>query len=380
MNIPIWPGSSSFSIGKTPFGFYDNDLSFSTDADKVAKFCSQRLGYPIMDVELQDIHFYTAFEEAITIYGNELYAYKVRQDYLTLEGTSITVNVNNAIITPSFATIVRLSEQYGEEAGTGGNIDWHKGLIPMEAGVQSYDLGQWALDNHISGGIEIKRVFYETVPAIVRFFDPYAGTGMGMMQMLDSFGWGNLSPAINFMMMPLNYDLQRLQSIEMSDQVRKSQFSFEIINNKLKIFPIPKSSGMNLVFEYIIEEERLNAGIVQAPNAVTNVSNVPYTNPNYTSINSIGRQWIFEYALALCKEMLGLIRGKYQTIQIPNAATTLNYADLLGLAAAEKLALIERLRIYFDETSRTKLLEARSLEADYKQKELSQVPMTIYIY
>jgi hypothetical protein len=380
MNIPIWPGSSSFSIGKTPFGFYDNDLSFSTDADKVAKFCSQRLGYPIMDVELQDIHFYTAFEEAITIYGNELYAYKVRQDYLTLEGTSITVNVNNAIITPSFATIVRLSEQYGEEAGTGGNIDWHKGLIPMESEVQDYDLGQWALDNQISGGIEIKRVFYETVPAIVRFFDPYAGTGMGMMQMLDSFGWGNLSPAINFMMMPLNYDLQKLQAIEMSDQVRKSQFSFEIINNKLKIFPIPKSSGMNLVFEYIIEEERLNAGIVQAPNAVTNVSNVPYTNPNYTAINSIGRQWIFEYALALCKEMLGLIRGKYQTIQIPNAATTLNYADLLGLAAAEKLALIERLRIYFDETSRTKLLEARSLEADYKQKELSQVPMTIYIY
>ena len=380
MNIPIWPGSSSFSTGKTPFGFYDNDLSFSTDADKVAKFCSQRLGYPIMDVELQDIHFYTAFEEAITIYGNELYAYKVRQDYLTLEGTSTTVNVNNAIITPSFATIVRLSEQYGEEAGTGGNIDWRKGLIPMESGVQSYDLGQWALDNQISGGIEIKRVFYESVPAIVRFFDPYAGTGMGMMQMLDSFGWGNLSPAINFMMMPLNYDLQRLQAIEMNDQVRKSQFSFEIINNKLKLFPIPTSGGMNLVFEYILKEERLNAGIVQAPTAVTNVSNVPYTNPNYTSINSIGRQWIFEYALALCKEMLGLIRGKYQTIQIPNAATTLNYADLLGLAAAEKLALIERLRIYFDETSRTKLLEARSLEADYKQKELSQVPMTIYIY
>lgn len=380
MNIPIWPGTSKFTVGSTPFGFYDNDLQFQTDADKVAKFCSQRLGYPIMDVELQDIHFYTAFEEAITIYGNELYAYKVRQDYLSLEGTSTTVNINNSIITPSFATIVRLSEQYGEEAGTGGNVDWHKGLIPMISGVQNYDLGQWAIDNQISGGIEIKKVFYESVPAIVRFFDPYAGTGMGMMQLLDSFGWGNLSPSINFMMMPLNYDLQRLQAIEMNDQIRKSQFSFEIINNKLKLFPIPKASGMNLVFEYVIKEERLNSAITPAPNAVTNVSNVPYANPNYTTINSIGRQWIFEYALALCKEMLGLIRGKYQTIQIPNSATTLNYADLLGLAAAEKLALIERLRLYFDETSRTKLLEARSLEADYKQKELQQVPMTIYIY
>ena len=249
MNIPIWPGTSKFTVGSTPFGFYDNDLQFQTDADKVAKFCSQRLGYPIMDVELQDIHFYTAFEEAITIYGNELYAYKVRQDYLSLEGTSTTVNINNSIITPSFATIVRLSEQYGEEAGTGGNVDWHKGLIPMISGVQNYDLGQWAIDNQISGGIEIKKVFYESVPAIVRFFDPYAGTGMGMMQLLDSFGWGNLSPSINFMIMPLNYDLQRLQAIEMNDQIRKSQFSFEIINNKLKLFPIPKASGMNLVFE-----------------------------------------------------------------------------------------------------------------------------------
>jgi len=76
-NIPIWPGSSSFIPGNTPFGFYDNDYAFQIDADKVAKFCAQRLGYPIMEVELQDIHFYTAFEEAITTYGNELYAYKI---------------------------------------------------------------------------------------------------------------------------------------------------------------------------------------------------------------------------------------------------------------------------------------------------------------
>ena len=85
-NIPIWPGSSSFFPGETPFGFYDNDLDFQTDADKFAKFAAQRLGYPIVDVELQDIQFYTALEEAVTTYGNEVYAYRVRQDYLTLEG------------------------------------------------------------------------------------------------------------------------------------------------------------------------------------------------------------------------------------------------------------------------------------------------------
>ena len=383
-NIPIWPGTSSFSPGDTPFGFYDYDVSFQQEADKVAKFCAQRLGYPIMEVELQDIHFYTAFEEAITTYGNELYAFKIRQDYLSFEGASSVINVNNAIVTPSFAAMVRLSEQYGEEAGTGGNIDWNEGLIPLSASVQDYDLGKWAVENNITGGIEIKRVFYEAVPAVVRFFDPYAGTGMGMQQLLDNFGWGNYSPAINFLMMPINYDLQKLQAIEFNDQIRKSQFSFEIINNKLKLFPIPKTTdgNINLVFQYVIKEDRLNNGI--SPNAggsqISNVSNVPFTNPVYSTINSVGKQWIYEYVLAISKEMLGLIRGKYQTVPIPNSEATLNHSDLLSDARTEKLALIQRLREYFDDTSRNKLLEARSQEADYKQKEMQQVPLPIYIY
>jgi hypothetical protein len=381
-NIPIWPGTSSFSPGDTPFGFYDYDVSFQQEADKVAKFCAQRLGYPIMEVELQDIHFYTAFEEAITTYGNELYAFKIRQDYLSFEGASSVINVNNAIVTPSFAAIIRLSEQYGEEAGTGGNIDWNEGLIPLSASVQDYDLGKWAIENNITGGIEIKRVFYEAVPAVVRFFDPYAGTGMGMQQLLDNFGWGNYSPAINFLMMPINYDLQKLQAIEFNDQIRKSQFSFEIINNKLKIFPIPTHTDKNLVFQYVIKEDRLNNGIAPntSGNQISNVSNVPFTNPVYSTINSVGKQWIYEYVLAISKEMLGLIRGKYQTVPIPNSEATLNHGDLLTDARTEKLALIQRLREYFDDTSRNKLLEARSQEADYKQKEMQQVPLPIYIY
>lgn len=381
MNIPIWPGSSSFFPGLTPFGFYDNDYQFQIDADKVATFVTRRLGYPIMEVELQDINIYTAFEEAVTTYGNELYAYKIRQDYLTFEGASGTTNVNNAIVTPSFASIIRVSEQYGTEAGTGGNTDWKRGLLPMSASVQDYDLDAWASDSGITGSIEIKRVFYEAVPAVVRFFDPYAGTGMGMQQLLDNFGWGNYSPAINFMLMPINYDLQKLQAIEFNDQIRKSQFSFELINNKLRIFPIPKHD-VNLTIQYLIKEERANNSISQtAPGStITNVSNVPFTNPTYQFINSVGRQWIYEYTLALCKEMLGYVRGKYTQVPIPNAEITLNQSDLLTAATAEKIALVDRLRAYLDETSRTKLLEARALEVDYKLKEQQQVPLPIYIF
>jgi hypothetical protein len=379
MNIPLWPGSSSFTPGSTPFGFYDNDYQFQTEADKVAVFVTRRLGYPIMEVELQAINIYAAFEEAITTYGNELYAYKVKQDYLTFEGASTNINVNNALITPSFATIVRISEQYGEESGVGGNVTWKRGLLPMTASVQDYDLNAWAAQNNITGGLEVKKIFYESDPAIVRYFDPYAGTGTGMQQLLDNFGWGNYSPAINFLLMPINYDLQKIQAIEFNDQIRKSQFSFEITNNQLRIFPIPKIDR-NLSIQYITKEERLNSSFDVNSNVISNVSNVPFTNPTYAQINSIGRQWIYEYTLALCKEILGYIRGKYTQVPIPNAEVTLNQADLLASASTDKAALIERLRAYFDETSRTKLLEARSLEADYRQKEMSQVPLPIYIY
>lgn len=378
-NTPIWPGSSSFQSGDTPFGFYDADAVFVADADKVAMFCSRRLGYPIIDVELQDINFYAAFEEAVTTYGNELYAYKVRQDYLSLEGASSTTNLNNAIITPNLANIIKISEQYGTETGTGGNTDWHTGSLALTASVQTYDLGAWASSSlGVSGSdFEIKRVFYEAPPAITRYFDPYAGTGM--MGMMDSFGFGGMSPAVNFTLMPMNFDIAKLQAIELNDQIRKSNYSFEIQNNKLRLFPIPKGEPRILRFQYLLKSERLNNSITQSPNAISNVSNVPYANPSYKEINSIGRSWIFEYALAISKEILGYVRGKYSSIPIPGDTVTLNSADLISAAANEKVALTERLRTYFDETSREKLLERRSLETDYMKKELTEVPNVIYI-
>ena len=386
MNIPIWTGVSTFAVGQTPFGFYDNDLDFRVDANKVANFCAQRLGYPIADVELQSGSFFTAFEEAVTTYGNELYAYKVRENYLSLEGSSTTIESNNQIIKPNMAGLVRISQQYGEEAGVGGNVTWYSGSLKLINGQQNYDLDAWAaasasLDSGDS--IEIKRIFYEIAPAISRYFDPYAGTGTGMMNLLDSFGFGNYSPAINFLLMPINYDMQTIQAIEFNDQVRKSQYTFELINNKLRIFPIPNygvanKDENNLIFQYIKKSERENP-YLDGTNKVTNVSEVPFTNPSYNDINSIGRQWIFEYTLAIAKEMLGYIRGKYSTIPIPDAEVTLNQSDLISAATAEKNALIERLRAYFDDTSRDKLLERRANENDFLQKELNKVPYTIYI-
>jgi hypothetical protein len=381
--IPIYPGSSSFFPGDTPFGFYDNQYDFQTDADRVVTYVARRLGYPIMDVELQDLNFYTAFEDAVTTYGNELYAYKVRENYLSIEGSPTASNLNHELITPNFASVVRYSEQYGEEAGTGGTTTWYTGSVPVTGGQQDYDLKTWASESlglNNEDFIEVKRVFYEATPAIVKFFDPYASTGTGMMNMMDNFGWGNYSPAINFMLMPISFDIQKIQAIELSDTVRRSQFSFELVNNNLRIFPIPRQSG-NLHIQYIKLSERNNP-ISKYPKGqynVTNVSNVNYCNPDYCEINSIGRSWVFDYTLAICKEILGYIRGKYTQVPIPGAETTLNQSDLLTAATGEKLALITRLREYFDETSRKNLLASKAEEAESLTRIEAAVPYPIYI-
>tara|TARA_B100001093_G_C26814593_1_gene1009099 strand:+ start:389 stop:1588 length:1200 start_codon:yes stop_codon:yes gene_type:complete len=398
MNIPIYDGDPLWNPNATAFGFYNNDIEFQEDCIKVARFVTTRLGYPLMDVELQTGSIFTAFEEAITTYGNELYAYLIRENVLDLTGLPYeNINLNDVIVTPNFETIIRLSEQYGEEAGVGGNVPWYKGFIPLTSSVQDYDLKVWAKDQGITGSIEIKRVFYqEPIPASARYLDPFDGFGFGGVAAAGMMGLGGFGGSMGYLMMPLNYDMQVIQAIEMNEMVRLSNYSFEVHNNVIRIFPIPgpyEVSGVgdiaedgggsfncgNLWFEYIKRDDRIESSLICAEDKVTNVSNMPYQNPTYSLINSVGRQWIFEYTLAICKEILGYVRGKYSTVPIPNADMTLNQADLLAAATAEKTALLERLRAYFDENSRASLLERKVREADAVLRELDQVPRVIYI-
>ena len=383
MNIPIYPGSSSFFPGNTPFGFYDNDYQFQIDADKVTTFVARRLGYPIMEVELQDLNFYAAFEEAVTTYGNELYAYQVRDNMLSLEGAPTSSNLNNALITPNMGAIVRLSQQYASEAGAGGNITYYSGALALTPGVQEYDLGTWAISQSISGGIEIKSVFYQSLPAVSQMYAPFGGfAGLGGVPAAGLYGgmYGG-GYGGGYLMMPVAYDAAVVQGIELSNTIRLSAYTFNIVNNKIKVFPVPTDQDSRdgfLFFEYIKIQERLTNGLI-TPGGITNPSNAPYGNPVYSQINSVGRQWIYEYCLALCKEMLGYVRGKYSTVPIPDQNMTLNQSDLLTAATAEKTALIERLRLYFDETSKKSLLERRSQESDFRRQEINNVPMVIYI-
>ena len=377
MNIPIYPGSSSFFPGNTPFGFYDNDYQFQTDADSVVKFCARRLGYPIMEVELQDINFYTAFETAVTVYGNELYSYNLRDNMLNIAGASTSSNMNHATIIPSLANIIKLSQQYAVEAGVGGNVNYYSGSVTTSASIQDYDLTQWAISSSITGGIEIKRIFWQPVPAVNQTYGSNFFSGLGGVPAIG--GTYGLMGASGYLMYPTSLLIQSTQAIEMQNQVALSDYSFELINNKLRIFPVPTEDGHKIWFQYLKIDDRINSIINSSPGVVTNVSNASYSNPTYTQINSIGRQWIFEYSLALCKEMLGYIRGKYTQVPIPGKEITLNQSDLITAATAEKTSLIERLRLYLDETSRQALLTRKQAEGEATMIELSKSPMTIFI-
>jgi len=378
-NITVWQGTSSFAPGMSPFGYYDSDVQFVADADRVAKFCATRLGYPLMDVELQDISFYACFEEAISTYASELYHYKIRENYLNLESSPITSPLNNTVIRPSLFTTIEISKDYGTEAEVGGRVTKHTGSLQLIAGQQVYDLDQWASDQGIEGGIEIRKVFYNAPPAIMRYFDPYAGTGTGVQSLMDAFDFGSYSPGINFMLMPASFDVLKIQAIEFNDQIRRSAYSFELVNNQLRVFPIPRIDG-TMIFEYYeMDAKRLQSSGGSQGELVSNPSNVPFDSITYSTVNQPGKQWIFSYTLALARELLAYIRGKYTTVPVPGSEATLNQGDLLTDARSEKENLITQLRDMLEAVSREAQLEKQAKEMESLQKTLMGVPYKIYV-
>tara|TARA_R100000008_G_scaffold40137_1_gene23010 strand:+ start:80 stop:1234 length:1155 start_codon:yes stop_codon:yes gene_type:complete len=380
----IWPGSGSAVSGNTPFNLYDNDSDFQSDAPKFASWCAKRLGYPIMAIEMQDSQFYACLEESISEYSSQVNSFNIRENLIHLQGqpTGSSNDVTHKRVTSNFGRSIQLSEQYGTEAGVGGSVQMKSGSIDVVSGQQVYNLQNlWGEVSESGKRMEIRRVYYEASPAVVRYFDPYAGTGAGSYNMLDSFGWGNMTPAVQFMMMPIYADLLRIQAIEFNDHVRKSGHSFELVNNEVRIFPNPQDD-YKLWFQYYLKEDKdtpfqdsSGLGI----GTVSDSSNIPYQNMEYTNINDVGKQWIRKYGLALSKELLGIIRSKYGSIPIPNAETTLDGDTLRSEASAEKEALISQLREDLEAASRKQMMENDSEEATRLQEKLQKVPLPIFV-
>ena len=379
VNIPIYAGSASFFPGDTPFGFYDYDPQFQVDAERMADWCARRLGYPIVDVELQDINFFAAFEEAVTEYGNQVNTFSARDNMLSVMGFDTGSSLNGRYVEPTLKGLFRLAKQYGSEVGAGGNLTWYTGSLSVRANKQVYDL---VTDSSIETGsfstdqFTIRRIFHDGQPSVVKFYDPSGLGGVGTQQFLEEFGWGSMSTGFTYLVMPIYQDLLRIQAVEFNDQIRRSGYSFQLTNNRLRIFPIP-SDDFTMWFNYTLDDEAL--GLDSGVGKISDHSNIPYGRLVYKYINEIGKQWIRKYTLALCKEMLGYIRGKYQDIVVPNETTTLNASDLITAATDEKNALIEELRDILDQFSRQAQLERKQAEADVLSQQLAKVPLRIYI-
>ena len=379
---------SSFSSGQTPYGTYDADSTFSTDIVSVTKWCAKRLGFPVLQLEIPSGSIYACFEEAVNEYSQHINNYNIKNwmweqygEKNRISGSLSTGSANP--VTPSLGPSVTLSDKYGQIVGLSENYDLKKGFITLSGSKQDYDLQDvWANVSESGKRIEVHRVFNHMPAAVSRFYDPYAGS-FDQRQLLDAFGFGNVSPAISFVLKPISYDLARANAIETSDLIRKSAYSFEIHNNNLRIFPIPLDgdAGEKIWFEYYVKDDIRNTNHPSASlqGGVSDPSNVPYKFITYNSINQPGRQWIRKYTYALAKELLGIIRSKYSSMPIPDGEVTLDGEALKTEGREEKQQLLEELKEFLESVSLTEKLKAEAEEANAQQEVLAKAPLNIFI-
>ena len=384
----IYSDPSTFNTGETPYGTYDEDNTFQTDIVSVTKWVAKRLGHPVLQLEIPSGSIYACFEESINEYSQHINNYNIKNwmweqygEKNRISGSMSTGSANP--VTPSLGPSVGLSEKYGQIANLNENFDLKKGFITLTGSKQDYDLQDvWADGNESGKRIEVQRV-YNTAPAAVsRFYDPYAGS-FDQRQLLDAFGFGNVSPAISFVLKPISYDLARANAIETSDLIRKSAYSFEIHNNNLRIFPRPLDgdAGEKVWFEYYVKDDIRNTNNENAglQGGVSDPSNVPYKFITYSSINAPGRQWIRKYTSALAKELLGIIRSKYSAMPVPDGEVTLDGEGLKAEGREEKTQLLEELKEFLESVSLTEKLKAEAEEANAQQEVLAKAPLPIFI-
>ena len=384
---------ASASMEATPFGIYDNDADFKNDAPRTSVWVAKRLGHPIVNVELDNPQIWACFEESVSEYSAQVNQFNLRNNLDILRGQPKTkyTNLSQTLVDGSYLpTAIRMSQQYGTQAGVGGSTSIKKAYVDLTASVQTYDLMNQSVDvntskkfNEIFSGsstIDVTKVYYEPIPAITRFFDPYSVGAQGTLNLMSELGFGNYSPAAQFLMMPLYEDVLRMQHIEFNDTIRKSAHTFNIVDNKLEIFPVPTGMGMNRVyFEYMSRDEFEHDSQTIQSDSLSDYSDIPYNFIQYSKVNEVGKQWIRKYTLALCKELLGAIREKYSSIPIPDAEVNLDGAALRAEAQVEKDALITQLRENLEEMSRKNVMENKAHESTHHQEMLRKVPLKLYV-
>jgi len=381
------PTASNQVDGQTPHGIYDADSEFQSDSLTICKYVASKLGHPVMQLEFNSGSIYACFEEAVSEYSQQINHYNTKnwmwEHYGSSNresGSSMSSTGSHEPEAPHMGSTFLLSEQYGEAVNVGGGINLYTGSITLTSSKQVYDLSSDATLEQTGDRLEIQKVFNQGPAAISKFYDPFAGT-YDNIELLDSFGFGSVSPAVSYILRPISYDLARAGAIETNDLIRKSAYSFELVNNKLRIFPNPETSddGEKIHFHYYLKDDKQGTTRTYTNSRVSDPSNIPYKFITYEEINAPGRNWIRKYTLALAKELLGIIRSKYASMPLPNGEVSLDGEALKAEGREEKSLALEELKEFLESVSLSEASRKESEQAEAQQLVLNKAPLKIYI-
>ena len=372
----------------TPFGFFDTDADFQTEADALITFVKRKLGDDILSVELTKKQIWATFEESFCEYGSIINQYQAKSQLANLLGatTSSMSGSEQKFPRENFEFMLRRAEPYAMDAGLGGSYNTISGSIDMTADQQDYDLYTDLVDadgntlfsnsgNDPQTKMKIMEVFHFSPSNSYRFFD----TTSAVNYLANEFSFESYTPETVFYILPVFEDILRGGMLDMSTRVRRSNYSFRITGTKIRIFPTPSGAP--------VKPKKIWVRVAFSPDAlnpsynddtiygVSNLSNIPYGRLSYTTINSIGRQWMRQFTLALSKELLGLIRSKFSTVPIPGADLTMNGADLVSQGREDQINLKTKLAEMLEELTYSKMLEDEAGASENLTRILKNIPI-----
>lgn len=400
----VLPETSSDNIatvtGSLAIGHYTSDAFFSGAVAQVA-FTYKRLGGDVLDIELTAKNVYNHYEEAVLEYSYIVNRHQAKNALGSALGSptasfdhkgDITAGADGASLKyPKFTFdyAFKMGDKFATEAGIGGTEPIYSASVTTVAGQQDYDLQQIVSSSAVAGGvpyadlvgdkrIKIRKMYYVSPQQMWRFYGYYGG-----LNVVGNFhNYGQYADDSAFQVIPAYHN--KLQAIAYEDHLytRTSHYSYEIIDNKLRLYPKPTNvSPEKFWFRFTIETNSpFEDNVESGQNGVNNMNTLPFENIPYESINSMGKQWIRRFALALSKETLGQIRGKFGgNIPIPGDNVSLNASDLLGQAKEEQTALREELTKVLDETTYNKLIETDKSMVDNQNAIIQNAPLGIFV-
>ena len=310
--------------------------------------------------------------------------------------------------------LLRRAEPYANEANVGGSTDYVRGYIELKHDVQDYDIyeslvipGKDESNNDIKlklqsydptdsntqlsvfnpsykssvpanttpTKIKINEVFHFSPQAAYRFFD----TTSAINYLNNQFAFESFTPETVFYVLPVFEDLLRAGQLDISNRVRRSNYSYRLQGKDLRIFPRPtQSNPQNLFVKFSFPADPYRTNLPYNDTSITgvsNISNVPFSNIKYNGINAMSRQWIKQFTLALCKETLGLIRSKFSSVPIPGSDLQMNGSELLSQGREDKEKLIAGLGETLDRVTYQKLLEADATQSESMNQILKRIPV-----